>query len=225
MDQPLDDLKLRVEAVVKQLASGDTNAHTVAANLANDLKATMAELPEAKAALGSLIGRLESARKSGPKADQLQWVLVGSGHLAIGHRPKLKALVDLRHQGATHIVTLLSDSEGAPEIGAAARKAALEWLWFPLDSAEPPGAERQAEVRRFYEEVQAVLGAGGKVYVHCSAGIHRTGMIAYGLLRHLRQAPAQAQETLRLLRSHTQENVGEQRLAWGEQFAAADPDS
>ncbi len=156
-------------------------------------------------------------------SDQLQWVPVGGGCLALGHRPKLKSIPGLHQQGTTHILTLLSESEGAGVIGHAARKAEIAWLWLPLESAEPPGKERGAAVRQLYEEVRAVLGTGAKVFVHCSAGIHRTGMIAYGLLRHLGQSSDQSMATLGLLRSHTQENVGAHRIALGDQFGDPAP--
>jgi protein-tyrosine phosphatase len=56
------------------------------------------------------------------------------------------------------------------------------------------------------------------VYVHCSAGIHRTGMLTYGLLRSMGMSGAAALATLHALRPETGEGVGEVRLAWGEQF-------
>lgn len=151
---------------------------------------------------------------------EIQWVPVGGGHLSIGHRPKIKAIPTLGQHGATHLLTLLSEAEGAADIGAAVKKAGLNWLWFPMESADPPERGR-AEVLTLYENVRAVLAGGGRVFVHCSAGIHRTGMMTYGLLRSLNLSQAQAMETLRLLREMTAGSVGQDRLSWGEQFGTS----
>jgi protein tyrosine/serine phosphatase len=59
----------------------------------------------------------------------------------------------------------------------------------------------------------------GRLLIHCSAGIHRTGMVAYALLRFAGHDAATAREKLRLLRTVTCEGVGEYRLAWAEELA------
>jgi hypothetical protein len=92
------------------------------------------------------------------EAAGLRLVSVGGGAAALTHRPKLKALPAMRAAGVTHLVTLLSASEGAPAVGAAARAAGLAAL-------------------------SNLIAAGAHVAVHCSAGIHRTGMFGYALLR------------------------------------------
>jgi protein tyrosine/serine phosphatase len=56
-------------------------------------------------------------------------------------------------------------------------------------------------------------------YIHCSAGIHRTGMITYGLLRYLGKDKNDAKQTLLNLREVTANQVGEERLTWADQFA------
>jgi protein-tyrosine phosphatase len=132
----------------------------------------------------------------------------------------MKAIPVLRQQGATHVVTLLSEAEGAADIGAAVKRAGIVWLWFPLESAVPPCEDRDAEVHLLYEGVRAALASRGKIYIHCSAGIHRTGMITYGLLRSLGLSAGEALAVLRSLREETGEGVGEDRLTWGDRFGA-----
>lgn len=129
------------------------------------------------------------------EAAGLRLVSVGAGAAALTHRPKLKALPAMRAAGVTHLVTLLSASEGAPAVGAAARAAGLAAL-------------------------SNLIAAGAHVAVHCSAGIHRTGMFGYALLRTCGLAPEAAAETLATLRPATAEGVGDQRLAWAEELAA-----
>jgi protein-tyrosine phosphatase len=56
--------------------------------------------------------------------------------------------------------------------------------------------------------------------IHCSAGIHRTGMFGYALLRTCGLDVDAATEALARLRAVTAEGVGQQRLAWAEELAA-----
>lgn len=150
-------------------------------------------------------------------------VPVAGGALALTHRPKLKAIPALRGLGATHLVTLLAEREGAQQIGDAATAAGLTWLWTPLDGGDVPDAARTAELRPRLIEIAAVIAGGGKVIVHCSAGIHRTGMIGYALLRQLGLSADAARQKLSALRGVTAEGVGSDRLTWGDSLAGGEP--
>ncbi|MFY0532182.1 protein-tyrosine phosphatase family protein [Nannocystis pusilla] len=105
------------------------------------------------------------------------------------------------------------------EAGVAASGVQLR---LPLASAEPPGAERSAEVRACFAELRGLLASGAKIYVHCSAGLHRTGMVTHAFLRFLGHSRAEALARMAELREATAEAATEPRLAWGEQFAGSD---
>jgi protein-tyrosine phosphatase len=155
-------------------------------------------------------------------------VRLGKGAVALTHRPKLKLLPGLAAAGATHLVTLLSKREGALQVGPAAQAAGLAWLWVDVPNGqEPTPASRNAMVAALVTLAPLVAG-GATGVVHCSAGIHRTGMFGYALLRTHGLDPATAAATLRRLRTVTAEGVGEQRLEWAEELASMarslDPD-
>jgi protein-tyrosine phosphatase len=148
------------------------------------------------------------------------FVTVGRGRIALYHRPKVRFLHALKAADCTHVLTLLSEREGACTIGEAAEKAGMTWLWLALANGNPPSRALAGEVRVMLSRVRLVLANGGSVLIHCSAGVHRTGMIGYALLRLEGFAPDAARETLRALRPVTAAGVGEARLAWGDRFAA-----
>jgi protein-tyrosine phosphatase len=145
-------------------------------------------------------------------------VALGPGALALTHRPKLRDLPALRAAGATHLVTLLAEKEGAQQLGAAAQRAGLAWIWVPLVGAAVPEATRDHELRRVLRELCELLTAGSRVVVHCSAGIHRTGMFGYALLRQFGLDPDVARQRLTDLRQLTADGVGDARLAWGDRL-------
>jgi protein-tyrosine phosphatase len=148
--------------------------------------------------------------------DAVAWVPVGAGFLALGHRPKKTAFKALREAGATAVLTLLSDREGARGLQDLAVRAGLKWIWLPLENGSP--ADRDTDVRTAFVAVRTMLEGGGRVFVHCSAGIHRTGMIAYALLRFVGLDAPDARAMLTTLRAVTSSGVGEERLAWGDAF-------
>lgn len=146
-------------------------------------------------------------------------VPVGAGAVAVTHRPKLASLPPLAASTATHLVTLLSAREGAQQLGTAAVAAGLRWFWLPIPNGrEPTPASREAIVAALPRLAGLVRG-GARIVIHCSAGIHRTGMIAYALLRVLGLDPDQATTMLATMRPVTAAGIGEQRLAWAEQLA------
>ncbi|MBL9102383.1 MAG: hypothetical protein JNL82_15565 [Myxococcales bacterium] len=149
----------------------------------------------------------------------LRWLELDGGRLAVGPRPKVRALATLRELGATHIVTLLSESEGARELGDAVVAAGLGWQWFPLRNGDPPAHEHDPAALAALDAWAALLAAGGSLYLHCAAGIHRTGMLGHALLRRLGRSPGDALRLLGELRPLTAAEAGEHRLAWGHRFA------
>jgi hypothetical protein len=147
-------------------------------------------------------------------------VQVGGGALALTHRPRLRDVPRLPALGVTHVVTLLTEKEGAKGIGEAVRHAGPTWIWCPLDSGQPPDARRTAELQSVIDELVSLVAKGATVLVHCSAGIHRTGMFGYALLRRLGLEPTAARAKLTELRAVTGEGVGANRLAWGDAVSA-----
>lgn len=146
----------------------------------------------------------------------VDYVPVLNGALAMGHRPKLKKIPLLKESGTSHIWTLLSEREGALDIGKATKKCDLQWLWLPLANGKPPEDSVLTLLESCFFEVKLALEKGASVYLHCSAGIHRTGMISYAFLRYLNIDEAEALDKMRKMRVVTEEGVGSERLAWGE---------
>jgi protein-tyrosine phosphatase len=149
---------------------------------------------------------------------ELAWRDCFGGRLSIGHRPGKAVLSRLRHLGVSGLFTILSEREGANLIRDACLQSGVKWYGLPLDSAAPPDRELFPNICAAFEWLRAELASGGSIYMHCSAGLHRTGMIAYGFLRFLGVPPSDAETELRAMRSLTWESIGSQRIAWSENF-------
>jgi protein-tyrosine phosphatase len=78
--------------------------------------------------------------------------------------------------GITHIIDMQIEFDDTP----LAEKHGIEVLWNPTDDdfEEKPAAL----FRRGVEFAEAALEKGGKVYIHCAAGVHRAPMMTLAVL-------------------------------------------
>jgi protein-tyrosine phosphatase len=226
MHPPLSDLKTRAENWLQDPARhGLASGREEAGRLIAELGAEIAADPKAGRAWGPLMGNVRRVRTQLEQVEEIRFATVGSGALAVGHRPKAKRIRDLRFQGAGFVLTLLSAQEGARAIGQGAARHGLDWIWFPMTTATPPPPERNGELATCFRTVRDALRSGQRGYIHCSAGIHRTGMITYALLRFMGAPAEKARNTLKELRQVTGVGVGCERLAWGDAVVEQlDPD-
>ena len=177
----IESLVRQAEAILQNVGHGRHDSSRVR-DLIADIQTAMTESKAVRRTLGPLLGKLRDAQNR-PAALPINWIPLFEGHLAIGHRPKIKWIRNMQKLGANRVLTLLSESEGAAIIGKEVRDAGLDWIWLPLTSAGPPSQTRRIEIEQTFDDLQSALNCHACVYVHCSAGIHRTGMITYAFLR------------------------------------------
>jgi protein-tyrosine phosphatase len=146
----------------------------------------------------------------------INFVQVGNGRIALYHRPKNTDFPLLRETGCTHIVTLLKESEGAEKYGALAKEAGLEWFWLSVPNGKYPQGEIHERLISAMPTLSKLLDGGKSLIIHCSAGIHRTGMVAYGLLRWHGIDSAKAMTLIHKMRRETAEGMMEKRRQWGD---------
>jgi len=153
----------------------------------------------------------------------LEDTAIATGRIALYHRPKRQHLNVLSENGCTHLCTLLSAREKGEELGNRVLDRQKEgdninWIWIPLAGADPPDEELYLHILKGIREVIEALKGGGSVVIHCSAGLHRTGMIANALLRYGGYDKEQAIQIIAKARLMTAEQCGAHRLAWSDTF-------
>ncbi len=89
-----------------------------------------------------------------------------AANLVRGGEPTEKGFAQLKAMGITTVVNLrLEDNDEEPLV----RKNGMTPVWLPMPDTSTPTDE---QVKKFHELLST---PGQKVYVHCSAGIFRTG--------------------------------------------------
>jgi len=138
------------------------------------------------------------------KLKPLCWVEVpGGGRLCARWCPKKQEAAEWKKGGATAVVTLLHYGERQwKEIGQECRDSGIIWLHLPLSgkSALYSAIREKTDIESFarISEVARMLADGESVVIHCSAGMHRTGIVCYLTLR---ERGFQSTEALNLIKS------------------------
>jgi len=151
-------------------------------------------------------------------AFECNWVTLGQGRLTLWHRPGARAVAELRAFGCDCVVTLLSSREGASTVGKHVEQAGIEWFWLPLENGQPPQGAASEAVLSAIPVLWQRLDAGRSILIHCSAGIHRTGMIAYALLRWRGHDEDEALVVIEKMRLHTRTGIQRKHLDWANEM-------
>ena len=152
-------------------------------------------------------------------ASEIRFVKVGKGRIALYHRPRHDTFTTARRMGCTHVVTLLKDIEFAERYGEQAKTAGLEWFWLPVPNGKYPDGEVNERLLQAMPELSRLLDEGKSLIIHCSAGIHRTGTVAYGLLRWRGVTSERAMQIIAASRKETAEGMMAKRMKWGDDNA------
>lgn len=140
-----------------------------------------------------------------------------TANLILGPRPGKKSKDAIAAQGVTDVLTLLSPREQPDNIGKIARSFGASWHHFPIDGGHMDTLA-DVDLSRLFLLYDDIIRATPEavIYLHCSAGIHRTGFIVYALLRYRGLSPEAARDALAELRPVTSDQVGDDRLALAE---------
>ena len=142
--------------------------------------------------------------------------------LILGPRPGKKSFDRLDALSLTHCVTLLGEREDPYPIRKICKRLGCEWLWLPIAGGHVDtlaALDLAAHIQALDLAVRNTPAP--KIYLHCSAGIHRTGFFAYALLRVQGMDVGTARKCLSELRSVTALQVGEERLELADSLLSA----
>jgi protein-tyrosine phosphatase len=86
--------------------------------------------------------------------------------------------------GLSHVCTLLSAREGPASVERVASELNCAWVWLPM-SGGGVSTLQELDARSIVSKLARAVkdSERPRIYLHCSAGIHRTGFFASLLLR------------------------------------------
>jgi len=157
-----------------------------------------------------------AANSRSSKSHPPNWVQVGQGRLGLQHRLRRENLSYLVEAGCDVVVTLLSVQEDGAKIGHHVKEAGIEWIWLKVPNGHLPQGEVHEILTAAVPLLSARLDEGKTILIHCSAGIHRTGMLTYGLLRWRGMDDEEAMRLIAQLRIHTANGLQPRQKMWAD---------
>jgi len=155
---------------------------------------------------------VKTSSESTPETDvACRGFAVGSGRLVLSGAPGKKA-VEAWAKGCHCVVTLLRSNElqdRGLDLAITLGPLSVEWLHLPISGANLEDPEDKPSALTAAQAVVERLQEGKTVAVHCSAGLHRTGLVGYLALRLLGRSMPTAFELLGQIRWETRAEIVE----------------
>jgi ADP-ribosyl-[dinitrogen reductase] hydrolase len=130
---------------------------------------------------------------------------------AYGQRDLGADLREIEASGADLLLTLVEAHEfarlGVPEFAREASRRSFTWHHIPIPDFGTPTDATWAAWAGAKADVRQTLARGGRVLLHCAAGLGRTGSIAAKLLSELGLTPDEAIQLVRQKRPGTIETA------------------
>ncbi len=142
--------------------------------------------------------------------------ILEAGRLALSERPKVKEIKGLVSTDCHQIVIILSVKDRPQNIGVEAEACGVQWQWLKVANASKITDQERLLFKSMVHTIYKAILDNQSVLVHCSAGLHRTGMFAYALLRHANLDREEALEVIKQMRPVTWEALEEKYLTLAE---------
>lgn len=127
-----------------------------------------------------------------------------SGQLALSERPKIKEIKKLKTDNCTRVVSLLGRrGENAHQIGSEVEAQGMLWDWIKVGTATDLPPMETVLLKNAATTIATALKSGESVIIHCSAGLHRTGILAYCILRNGGMTSDESLSAIGMMREET----------------------
>lgn len=159
-------------------------------------------------------GQLKVLYKS--KNANFETVLKGS--IGLGGKPNAETIKILAEQKTDVVLTLLKTKEkGVQEIKEAVEINKMDWIWFPLSASELSlKTEFKEKFNTLLLDLIRRLEAGQKIFIHCAAGVHRTGAFSNALFQKIGYSTTESKTLIRKIRPVTAIEAIPKHWAWSE---------
>lgn len=139
-------------------------------------------------------------------------------------KPKKNDLIFLKDKhNLNYVLTILHSGENPEIIKKYCEEIGnIEWENLPLKGANMAlfmNKEVQTMIINFILKIMKEMNEKKLIiFIHCAAGVHRTGTILYTILRCSGESKENAMEAIKKIRIETWRNCGENRINYAEEF-------
>lgn len=116
-----------------------------------------------------------------------------------------------------HLVLTLMEADELAYVGAPPKVLAeefarlgIDWLHLPIPNLEPPDQRFETAWVDLWPRLDTALGQGERLFLHCYAGLGRTGTVASLILMKYGFSPRDAMRAVRAARPGSIETMGQE---------------
>ncbi|MBN2890631.1 MAG: dual specificity protein phosphatase family protein [Bacteroidales bacterium] len=167
---------------------------------------------------------LEQYLKRIYKSKEVNFLPIKNGFFSIGGRPTLDKILLLKDLGVNLVLTLLKKEEKeVEELGDFIVENNIKWIWNPLSASSLPTDTKNIErIRSIFNDLDKELEEGSKIYVHCAAGIHRTGAFTNAFLQYSGFSAEESKMMIKQMREVTAREAITKHWNWSKKFVSVE---
>ena len=142
-------------------------------------------------------------------------------------RPSLRSIPVFKEvYGLNAILSCIIPNEKPQLIETKAKECGMEFFNIPFKKAKPFSLEKPETKEMLIKQIKkmydALISQNLTILVHCAAGVRRTGIIVYCLLRLNGETKQSALEIILKLREETRNGIGDYRIEYSEKNLVPD---
>lgn len=138
-------------------------------------------------------------------------------------RPSLRSISVLKEvYGLNSILSCIVKKEKPELIENKATEAGMKFFNIPFRKAKENYLQKDSTMKMLIEEIrkmyECLINGTLCLLIHCAAGVRRTGIVVYCLLRMNGESKESALEILLKLREETRNGIGDYRIEYAEKY-------
>lgn len=153
----------------------------------------------------------------------IAWFSLKAGKICLGKKPVAEAYSALKGLGVTHVATVQTGEEQAPNIRDSALENGLEWLWVPFSHPSSQSPTDDVHLHHYLHELSKMLSEGASIYLHCDGSQHRCSLLFYALCHYVGIPSNSAYNALHSFGRNAANNLSRSELSWAAELGHSAP--
>ena len=155
----------------------------------------------------------------------IAWFSLKAGKICLGKKPAADAYSELKGLGVTHVATVQTGEEQAPNIRDSAIENGLEWLWVPFSHPSSQSPTDDVHLHHYLHELSKMQSEGANIYLHCDGSQHRCSLLFYALCHYVGIPSNSAYNALHSFGRNAANNLSRPELTWAAELGHTAPRS